>query len=94
MEGASNYLLPKSHGVQQCQLLSWPDGNVHPETGMLLIPNVLGLALIPLPSLPLVPKLPLLFSTMACQESEYLDDQKKCVPCRKCMPGQELSKVN
>ncbi|XP_027761075.1 tumor necrosis factor receptor superfamily member 27 [Empidonax traillii] len=29
---------------------------------------------------------------MACQESEYLDDQKKCVPCRKCMPGQELSK--
>ncbi|KAJ7407571.1 Tumor necrosis factor receptor superfamily member 27 [Willisornis vidua] len=35
---------------------------------------------------------PLLSSTMACQESEYLDDQKKCVPCRKCMPGQELSK--
>ncbi|NXM75704.1 TNR27 factor, partial [Serilophus lunatus] len=29
---------------------------------------------------------------MACQESEYLDDQKKCIPCRKCMPGQELSK--
>ncbi|NXA05253.1 TNR27 factor, partial [Sapayoa aenigma] len=29
---------------------------------------------------------------MACQENEYLDDQKKCIPCRKCMPGQELSK--
>lgn len=47
-----------THGAQQCQLPSWPGGNVHPEMGTLLIPNVLGLALIPLPSLPLFPKLP------------------------------------
>ncbi|NWQ82299.1 TNR27 factor, partial [Columbina picui] len=29
---------------------------------------------------------------MACQESEYRDEHGKCTPCRKCMPGQELSK--
>ncbi|NWH65132.1 TNR27 factor, partial [Geococcyx californianus] len=29
---------------------------------------------------------------MVCQESEYLDEHGKCAPCRKCMPGQELSK--
>ncbi|XP_009959899.1 PREDICTED: tumor necrosis factor receptor superfamily member 27 [Leptosomus discolor] len=29
---------------------------------------------------------------MECQESEYLDENRKCIPCRKCMPGQELSK--
>ncbi|NXE12619.1 TNR27 factor, partial [Lophotis ruficrista] len=29
---------------------------------------------------------------MSCQESEYLDEQGKCTPCRNCMPGQELSK--
>ncbi|NXS49856.1 TNR27 factor, partial [Balaeniceps rex] len=29
---------------------------------------------------------------MGCQESEYLDEHGKCVPCRNCMPGQELSK--
>ncbi|NXX93607.1 TNR27 factor, partial [Centropus bengalensis] len=29
---------------------------------------------------------------MVCQESEYLDEHGKCTPCRKCMPGQELSK--
>ncbi|NXJ86163.1 TNR27 factor, partial [Trogon melanurus] len=29
---------------------------------------------------------------MHCQESEYLDELGKCTPCRKCMPGQELSK--
>ncbi|NXK08667.1 TNR27 factor, partial [Herpetotheres cachinnans] len=29
---------------------------------------------------------------MDCQESEYLDEHRKCTPCRKCMPGQELSK--
>ncbi|NXO49112.1 TNR27 factor, partial [Aramus guarauna] len=29
---------------------------------------------------------------MACQESEYLDEHGKCIPCRNCMPGQELSK--
>ncbi|XP_037264404.1 tumor necrosis factor receptor superfamily member 27 isoform X1 [Falco biarmicus] len=29
---------------------------------------------------------------MDCQESEYLDEHRKCIPCRKCMPGQELSK--
>ncbi|NXI38065.1 TNR27 factor, partial [Galbula dea] len=29
---------------------------------------------------------------MSCQESEYQDEQGKCIPCRKCMPGQELSK--
>ncbi|XP_009695367.1 PREDICTED: tumor necrosis factor receptor superfamily member 27, partial [Cariama cristata] len=29
---------------------------------------------------------------MNCQESEYLDEHGKCIPCRKCMPGQELSK--
>ncbi|NXS52111.1 TNR27 factor, partial [Brachypteracias leptosomus] len=29
---------------------------------------------------------------MLCQESEYLDEHGKCIPCRKCMPGQELSK--
>lgn len=33
-------------------------------------------------------------SPMACQESEYRDEHGKCTPCRKCMPGQELSKVN
>ncbi|KAK2530296.1 Eda2r [Columba guinea] len=31
-------------------------------------------------------------SPMACQESEYRDEHGKCTPCRKCMPGQELSK--
>lgn len=31
---------------------------------------------------------------MDCQESEYLDEHGKCTPCRNCMPGQELSKVN
>lgn len=31
---------------------------------------------------------------MLCQESEYLDEHGKCAPCRNCMPGQELSKVN
>lgn len=31
---------------------------------------------------------------MVCQESEYLDEHRKCTPCRNCMPGQELSKVN
>ncbi|NXP06615.1 TNR27 factor, partial [Thinocorus orbignyianus] len=29
---------------------------------------------------------------MNCQESEYRDEHGKCVPCRNCMPGQELSK--
>ncbi|NXO03348.1 TNR27 factor, partial [Rhinopomastus cyanomelas] len=29
---------------------------------------------------------------MDCQESEYLDEHGKCIPCRSCMPGQELSK--
>ncbi|NXS73688.1 TNR27 factor, partial [Pandion haliaetus] len=29
---------------------------------------------------------------MVCQESEYLDEHRKCTPCRNCMPGQELSK--
>ncbi|NWU88851.1 TNR27 factor, partial [Upupa epops] len=29
---------------------------------------------------------------MECQESEYLDEHGKCIPCRSCMPGQELSK--
>ncbi|KAF1658943.1 Tumor necrosis factor receptor superfamily member 27, partial [Aptenodytes patagonicus] len=29
---------------------------------------------------------------MDCQESEYLDEHGKCIPCRNCMPGQELSK--
>ncbi|NXH77489.1 TNR27 factor, partial [Hydrobates tethys] len=29
---------------------------------------------------------------MNCQESEYLDEHGKCIPCRNCMPGQELSK--
>ncbi|NWW87185.1 TNR27 factor, partial [Rhynochetos jubatus] len=29
---------------------------------------------------------------MSCQESEYLDEHRKCIPCRNCMPGQELSK--
>ncbi|NXV96325.1 TNR27 factor, partial [Calonectris borealis] len=29
---------------------------------------------------------------MSCQESEYLDEHGKCIPCRNCMPGQELSK--
>lgn len=47
-----------THGAQQCWLLSWPGGDVHPERGTLLIPNVLWLALIPLLSLPLIPKLP------------------------------------
>ncbi|OXB62657.1 hypothetical protein ASZ78_006476, partial [Callipepla squamata] len=31
-------------------------------------------------------------AAMGCQESEYLDEHGKCVPCRSCMPGQELSK--
>lgn len=47
-----------THSAQQCWLLSWPGGDVCPEMGTLLILNMLGLALIPLPSLPLVPKLP------------------------------------
>ncbi|XP_003208313.1 tumor necrosis factor receptor superfamily member 27 [Meleagris gallopavo] len=29
---------------------------------------------------------------MGCQETEYLDEHGKCVLCRSCMPGQELSK--
>uniref|UniRef100_A0A674HXV8 Ectodysplasin A2 receptor n=1 Tax=Terrapene triunguis TaxID=2587831 RepID=A0A674HXV8_9SAUR len=29
---------------------------------------------------------------MECQESEYLDEHRKCVPCRECGPGWELSK--
>ncbi|KAM7159822.1 tumor necrosis factor receptor superfamily member 27 isoform 5-T6 [Macrochelys suwanniensis] len=29
---------------------------------------------------------------MECQESEYLDERRKCVPCRECGPGWELSK--
>ncbi|XP_006125304.1 tumor necrosis factor receptor superfamily member 27 [Pelodiscus sinensis] len=29
---------------------------------------------------------------MECQESEYLDEHRKCVPCRECGPGLELSK--
>ncbi|KFP30810.1 Tumor necrosis factor receptor superfamily member 27, partial [Colius striatus] len=29
---------------------------------------------------------------MACKESEYQDEHEKCIPCRNCMPGQELSK--
>ncbi|NXU59577.1 TNR27 factor, partial [Turnix velox] len=29
---------------------------------------------------------------MNCQENEYRDEHGKCVPCRSCMPGQELSK--
>ncbi|NXY51025.1 TNR27 factor, partial [Ceuthmochares aereus] len=29
---------------------------------------------------------------MVCQENEYLDEHGKCTPCRKCLPGQELSK--
>ncbi|NWX86833.1 TNR27 factor, partial [Nothoprocta ornata] len=29
---------------------------------------------------------------MNCQENEYLDEHRKCVLCRTCMPGQELSK--
>ncbi|NWX13173.1 TNR27 factor, partial [Aegotheles bennettii] len=29
---------------------------------------------------------------MDCQESEYLDEHGKCLPCRNCMPGQELNK--
>ena len=31
---------------------------------------------------------------MDYQESEYLDEHGKHTPCRNCMPGQELSKVN
>ncbi|XP_030430470.1 tumor necrosis factor receptor superfamily member 27 isoform X5 [Gopherus evgoodei] len=29
---------------------------------------------------------------MECQESEYLDEHRKCIPCRECGPGWELSK--
>lgn len=56
---------------------------------MLLISNVPGPALTSLPSPPQAPAP----SPMACQESEYRDEHGKCTPCRKCMPGQELSKV-
>ncbi|XP_069724044.1 tumor necrosis factor receptor superfamily member 27 [Phaenicophaeus curvirostris] len=29
---------------------------------------------------------------MVCQENEYLDERGNCIPCRKCLPGHELSK--
>lgn len=30
---------------------------------------------------------------MECQENEYLDERRKCILCRECGPGWELSKV-
>ncbi|XP_061454165.1 tumor necrosis factor receptor superfamily member 27 [Rhineura floridana] len=37
-----------------------------------------------------VPQLPA--NPTECRESEYLDDQGKCTPCKECGPGLELSK--
>ncbi|XP_030066429.1 tumor necrosis factor receptor superfamily member 27 [Microcaecilia unicolor] len=33
-----------------------------------------------------------LANPLECQENQYWDDQGRCVPCKECGPGQELSK--
>lgn len=74
---------------QEHGLLSRQSRNVCPGKGNAAHLERAGPALTSLPSPPQAPAP----SPMACQESEYRDEHGKCTPCRKCMPGQELSKV-